>query len=322
MYADRGRGSLQPIAVRLGYVLGKALLVRRVLLITNPAAARTRKAVTDIVVSVLKREGCSVDLVETTGHGDAARAARAGADDNVDAIAVYGGDGTVMQTVAGIAGRNIPVGLIPGGTGNLLAGNLGLPRKPAAAARVIARGRPRAIDLGRFENSEGAQYFSVACGSGFDAELMARTSSAAKRRWGFAAYVARGYKLVLDAAPVPYRVSVDGEAFDVEATSIMVANCRQFIPPILSIAPGISLDDGQLDVVVLKARGLWQSAGILWRMLRQRVDGVAIRRFRGRDVRVEAHPDRLVQLDGEIGGHTPFSATIVDGGLSVLVPAQ
>ncbi len=295
--------------------------MRRILLITNPAAARTRKAVTDTVISVLKREGCSVELAETTGHGDAARVARAGADDNVDAVAVYGGDGTVMQAVAGIAGRDIPVGLIPGGTGNLLAGNLGLPRNPVKAARVIARGRPRAIDLGRFENSDGAQYFSVACGCGFDAELMARTSGAAKRRWGFAAYVARGCKLVLEAAPVPYRVSVDGEVYEVEATSIMVANCPQFIPPILSIAPGIALDDGQLDVVVLKARGLWQSAGILWRMFRQRVDGVAIRRFRGREVRVEAHPDRLVQLDGEIGGHTPFSATVVDRGLSVLVPA-
>ncbi len=262
-----------------------------------------------------------MEVVETKGHGDAARVARAGADDNVDAVAVYGGDGTVMQAVAGIAGRDIPVGLIPGGTGNVLAGNLGLPRNPANAARVVARGRRRTIDLGRFENSDGAQYFSVVCGSGFDAELMARTSGAAKRRWGFAAYVARAFELVLDTVPVPYRVQVDGKVYDVEATSIMVANCGQFIPPILSIAPGIALDDGHLDVVVIKARGLWQSTGILWQMLQQRVDGVAIRRFRGREVKVEAHPDRPVQLDGEIGGHTPFSATVVDRGLSVLVPA-
>ena len=296
--------------------------MQRILLITNPAAARTRQAVTNTVHSVLKREGWSVDVVETTGHGDAARVARAGADDKVDAVAIYGGDGTIMQAVAGLAGSNIPVGLIPGGTGNVLASNLGLPRNPAHAALVIAHGRPRTIDLGRFENRDGAQYFSVACGSGFDAELMARTSGTAKRQWGFAAYVVHGYKLVLEAAPVPYRVSVDGEVFDVEATAVIVANCRQFIPPILNLAPGIELDDGQLDVVVIKARGLWQSAGVIWRMLKQQVDGVAIRRFRGRDVKVEAHPERLVQLDGEIGGHTPFSATIVEGGLSVLVPAQ
>ena len=294
----------------------------RILLITNPAAARTRQAVTNTVHSVLKREGWSVDVVETTGHGDAARVARAGADDKVDAVAIYGGDGTIMQAVAGLAGSNIPVGLIPGGTGNVLASNLGLPRNPANAARVVAHGRPRTIDLGRFENRDGAQYFSCACGSGFDAELMARTSGTAKRQWGFAAYVVHGYKLVLEAAPVPYRVSVDGEVFDVEATAVIIANCSQFIPPMLNLAPGIELDDGQLDVVVIKARGLWQSAGVIWRMLKQQVDGVAIRRFRGRDVKVEAHPERLVQLDGEIGGHTPFSATVVEGGLSVLVPAQ
>ena len=294
--------------------------MRRILLITNPAAARTRRGVTRRVVSVLEREGCSVDVVETTGHGDAARVARAGARDGVDAVAVYGGDGTVMQTVAGIIGHDIPVGLIPGGTGNLLAGNLRLPRDPVAAARVIARGRSRAIDLGRFDNGSGPRYFAVACGSGFDAELMARTSGAAKRRWGFAAYVVRAYALVHSTAPVPYRLTVDGDTFDVDATAVVVANCPEFIPPFLSLAPGIALDDGQLDVVVLKASGALQAAGVVWKMFRQRVDGDAIRRFRGREVKVEAQPKRLVQLDGEIGGETPFTVTVVDRGLSVLVP--
>jgi YegS/Rv2252/BmrU family lipid kinase len=296
--------------------------VRRILLITNPAAARTRKDITGAVVTVLEREGCRVEVAETAGHGDAALVARAGAEDGVDAVAVYGGDGTIMQVVSGIVGHDIPVGLIPGGTGNLLAGNLGLPKKPEKAAIVIARGRPRAIDLGRLDNLDGSQYFSVACGSGFDAELMAYTSGAAKRRWGFAAYVARGIQLAHRATPVPYRITVDGEGFDVDATSIMVANCRQFIPPFLSLAPGIAIDDGLLDVVVLKAKGVLQAAQVMWKMVTGQVDGDAVRRFRGREVKVEAHPKRLVQLDGEVGGETPFTATVLDGGLSVLVPAE
>lgn len=294
--------------------------MRRILLIANPAAARTRKDVTGTVVAVLEREGCSVELAVTTGHGDAARAARAAAQDDIDAVAVYGGDGTVMQAVAGIVGHEIPVGLIPGGTGNLLARNLGLPRDPAAAARVVAGGRPRAIDLGQFDNHTGSQYFSVACGTGFDAELMAGTSGTAKRRWGFAAYLVRGYLLARDAAPVPYRLTVDGASFDVEATSIVVANCGKFIPPLLGLAPGIALDDGQLDVVVLKAKGVLQAANVIWKMFTQRVDGLAVRRFHGREVTVEAHPTRPVQLDGELGGETPFTATLIAKGLSVLVP--
>jgi diacylglycerol kinase (ATP) len=294
--------------------------VRRILLIANPAAARTRKDVTGTVLAVLEREGCSVELAVTTGHGDAARVARAGARDDVDAVAVYGGDGTVMQAVAGIVGHEIPVGLIPGGTGNLLARNLGLPRDPAAAARVVAAGRPRTIDLGQFDNHSGSQYFSVACGTGFDAELMAGTSGKAKRRWGFAAYLVRGYLLARHAAPVPYRLTVDGESFDVEATSIVVANCGKFIPPLLGLAPGIAPDDGQLDVVVLKAKGVVQAANVIWKMFTRRVDGRAVRSFRGREVTVEAQPKRPVQLDGEVGGETPFTATVIDKGLSVLVP--
>ncbi len=185
---------------------------------------------------------------------------------------------------------------------------------------MVAAGRPRAIDLGRFENHRGSQYFSVACGTGFDAELMAGTSGAAKRRWGFAAYLVRGYLLARDAGPVPYQLTVDGASVDLEATSIVVANCGQFIPPLLGLAPGIALDDGQLDVVVLKAKGVLQAANVIWKMLTRRVDGQAVRCFRGREVTVEAQPKRPVQLDGELGGATPFTATVIHKGLSVLVP--
>ena len=261
-------------------------------------------------------------MVETAGQGDAMRVAQAGAGDGVDGIAVYGGDGTVMQAVAGLAGHEIPVGLIPGGTGNLLAGNLRLPRNPIRAARVIAEGRLRAIDLGRVEQAEGTRYFAVACGSGIDAELMARTSGGAKRRWGVGAYVARALTMVRRMRSFPYRITVDGKVLELEATAVMVANCQEFIPPIISLAPGISLDDGVLDVVVINASGPLDATRLVWKMWRKVVDGEAIRHVRGQEIRVESVPHRPVQLDGEVGGETPFTASIQPRGLSVFVPAD
>src|SRR5205823_6060791 len=98
-----------------------------------------------------------------------------------------------MESAAGAAGSGIPRGLVPGGTGNLLVGNLRLPRDPAAAARVILTGRTAAIDLGSVERADGTHYFAVCGGTGFDARLMAGTGAAEKRRWKMAAYVMRAF---------------------------------------------------------------------------------------------------------------------------------
>src|SRR5206468_3019912 len=94
---------------------------------------------------------------------------------------------------AGAVGTGLPLGLVPGGTGNLLAGNLRLPRRPADAARLLLRARPRAIDLGQVQRADGLHYFAVCGGTGFDARLMALTGSAEKRRWRMGAYVARAF---------------------------------------------------------------------------------------------------------------------------------
>ena len=108
----------------------------------------------------------------------------------VDVVAVFGGDGTTMQAAAALVGTDVALGVIPGGTGNLLAGNLRIPASPARAARALVTARPRPFDLGRMERPGGAQYFAVACGAGYDARVMAGTLSEHKRRWGMAAYVA------------------------------------------------------------------------------------------------------------------------------------
>jgi diacylglycerol kinase (ATP) len=121
----------------------------RTLLITNPLAARTDPRVVRTVRSVLRREGWHVDIEKIRHTGHAAELAAEGVRAGMDVVAVYGGDGTAMQAVKGMRGHDVPLALIPGGTGNLLAGNLRLPRNPTRAALVITRGTPRPLDLGQ-----------------------------------------------------------------------------------------------------------------------------------------------------------------------------
>jgi YegS/Rv2252/BmrU family lipid kinase len=272
---------------------------------------------------VFSEAGWGLDVAGTTRPGHAADLARAGVDDGVDLIAIYGGDGTTMIAVEGIIGSEVPVGLIPGGTGNLLAGNLRLPRSPVAAARAAIHGTPRGIDLGRIEREGAWRYFAVGAGTGFDAELMASTSADAKRRWGFAAYVTTGLSATRRLRVVPHRVVVDDVAHEMDAAMVLVANCGELAPPFLRLRSEIAPDDGWLDVVVAKASNLAESLEVVWWVLVGR--SVASDRLwfaRGQRVLVETEEPRPVQLDGELDAMTPFMAEVVPGALRVVAPGR
>jgi YegS/Rv2252/BmrU family lipid kinase len=294
--------------------------MRRVLLITNPVAARHDPGVLRTVSRTLDSLGIEVDVAGTTRHGDAARLAAQGVADKVDAIAVYGGDGTTMQAVSGMIGSGIPLALIPGGTGNLLAGNLRVPRSPARAARLVAEGVRRSIDIGSSERPDGTRHFAVAAGAGFDALIMEGATSPLKRRFGMAAYVISTMGLLNNVAPVHYKVTVDSSVIEVEAITVVVANCREVGPLFFSLGEGISLDDGYLDVIILSARGLVGGVVAMWDLFRG--GGGRILRARGRSVTVEADSVRPVQMDGELAGTTPFNATVLRRAVDVLVPAR
>jgi len=301
--------------------------VTRALLITNPAAARTDARAVTAIRDTLRGGGWSVEVLATAQSGDARRFAREGREQGVDVLVCYGGDGTAMEIAAGAVGSGIPLGLVPGGTGNLLAGNLRLPRRPAAAARVILRGCAAPIDLGAVERADGKHYFAVCSGTGFDARLMAETRAPEKRRWKMAAYVARAFAALPSVTSPLHRVTVDGVARELPAAMVLVANCGELVPPFLRLRHDIAPDDGWLDVLALRAEGTWQSLSAFVELLRRPTNGGGARRVwfgRGRTVRVEVleGPPRPMQLDGEPWGDTPFEARLVPASLPVLVDPE
>lgn len=293
----------------------------RVLLIFNPVAARADLKVVDRVVRVFDRAGWTIDAEGTSREGHAEHLARAGVADGTDLIAVYGGDGTTMQAMRGMVGSEVPIAIIPGGTGNLLAGNLRLPRSPKAAAEVAVTGRPRPIDLGLLPRGDGDRYFGVACGAGFDAVMMAGTSGEAKRRWRMGAYAAKGVAAIADLQAVPYRLTVDGVTTEMDAVMVLVANCGEIVPPFIRLKSGIALDDGVLDVAVANAATLLEGIDVFWRMISGRGDAEhRLRFFRGAEIRVETPTPQPVELDGEPDGTTPFTARVVPHAINVIVP--
>lgn len=294
----------------------------RALLIANPAAARTDARAVTTIRDTLRRGGWTVEVRATAQAGDARRFAREATEQGFDALVCYGGDGTAMEIAAGAADGGIPLGLVPGGTGNLLAGNLRLPRAAAAAAQVILAGRTAAIDLGTVERPDGTHYFAVCSGTGFDARLMARTGAAEKRRWKMAAYVMRAFATLPDVTSPLHRVTVDGVAHELPAAMVLVANCGELVPPFLRLRDNVAPDDGWLDVLVLRADGALQSLSAFFELLWRPRNGARRLWFgRGRTVRVEVleGPPRPMQLDGEPAGDAPFEARLLPGALRVIV---
>jgi YegS/Rv2252/BmrU family lipid kinase len=276
-------------------------------------------------MSTLRAAGWEAEVLATGGPGDARKLAEYGVSEGVDIVAVFGGDGTTMQAAAGLVGTEVALGVIPGGTGNLLAGNLRIPASPARAAKVLVSARPKPFDLGRMERPGGPQYFAVACGAGYDARVMAGTLSEHKRRWGMAAYVATTLRLIADIRSTLHAITIDGVEYEANAAMVLVANCGEVIPPLVRLGPGITPDDGMLDVVVMRANNFSQSVRAVWDLLRIAPGvlgegGAYVGYARGREVRVESDPVQPVQLDGEPGGETPFSASVVPGAIKVMVP--
>ncbi len=296
------------------------------LLITNPFAARADGKTVTTIRDILEGGGWKVHVRSVAGPGDARRIAEQSRTDGFDVMVSHGGDGTAMQVAAGLVGTNITLGLVPGGTGNVLAGNLRLPRTTANAARALLRAERRRIDLGVVERADGQHYFAVVAGAGFDAQLMADTGLQAKRRWKFGAYVVRAALTLTSVRSAPHRVIVDGAATDVRAAMLLVLNCGKLPPGFLKLRHSVAPDDGWLDVVALDADGAFQSASALIELMfgnggTQGGRGRRVWWGRGRTIRVELPTgvERPVQLDGEVTGTTPFEVRLLPGALSVLV---
>lgn len=293
-----------------------------VLLIFNPAAARTDPRVVRTVSEVLAAAGMEVEVSGTTRPDDAGTLARQGVEAGVSAVAVYGGDGTTMQAVRGLVGSGVRLGLVPGGTGNLLARNLDLPLDPVQAARALVDGGTRDVDLGRITRGASDRYFAVAAGAGFDARVMGETTREAKRKMKLGAYLLTATRIIArDLEVVPYRVSVDGEEFVGEAATVLVLNCARLFPPFLPLWRNIEPDDGMFDVFALRAQTVLDGLGMVWRLVVSKTDGNgSVLHARGRRVTVETDSVQPVQFDGEVEGETPFTAELLPGELHVVVP--
>lgn len=291
--------------------------------ITNPNASRVERGGLDRALGYLRHGGLHLEVRRTTTRGHGETLAREAVAQGVQLLIAHGGDGTIMEVASGLVGTGVPLGLLPAGTGNRLAANLGIGWAGRDATAVILAGKRRALDLGRLTTSEGSRYFAVAAGCGFDAELMHRTDSAAKRDMGVGAYLAAALKMGAAIPRAQVRVETDHGVVEKQTAMILVANCAGIIPLGSPMAPQIRPDDGFFDVLLVDALNLAGAARVGLSLVMGDADrDGAVTMLRGTRLSVTADPPMPAQADGEPHGTTPFTAELVAGGLTVLAPPQ
>lgn len=255
-------------------------------------------------------------LTERPGHAGQVAAERASA---YDAVFTLGGDGTVMEVIGTLANRAVPIGVLPGGTGNLIARVLEIPLAIGDAVDALLDGDEAQIDLG----SINGHRFAFAAGVGVDARMVETTSTALKGRFGVLAYFWTGGRAALKQERFRVRATVDGVVHERNAMMVMVANFGAVFRDLITLGPGIRQDDGLLDLCVFSPKGLRDSFRITWRLLRKdfRTDPCMLYTA-GQRIRIETDPPRSVQADGDLVGMTPFDVVVEPLAAHVLVPQR
>ncbi len=287
-------------------------------------------------IAVLRDAGVEVRSTATDGPGSAGEVAHAAIAEGFDTVLACGGDGTVNEVLQGMAGSDAALGVLPLGTANALASDLGLPLSLAGAARMLLHAKPQRISVGRmrYQDRSGetrSRYFTVAAGIGADAQLMYRLDAQLKRRFGYALYAVEALR-ILATDPFPLFEArfkdASGEVVRTDAVSQLLAvRIRNFGGMLQNLAPGAALTNDSLQLVAFKTRKRFDYLKFLTAVVGRR------HTFKGRialmdAMSVECVPLRgmegkvYVEADGELLGGLPVEMDIVPDALNMLIPTE
>ena len=292
---------------------------REVVVIVNPAAhnAAKRKALA-AANEWLRDHGWKAEWAETSEAGEAKAVAAMAAEHRVPLVFVCGGDGTLNEAVNGLAGSETAVSVIPSGTVNLWAREMGLLKKPAEAVRLAVQGVRRRIDLGR----AGSRYFLSQVSFGVDAAVVQRVSHGMKGRLGAAAYALSAARQAMAYRGSRVTLSLDGETRSARALMVVAGNTRIYAG-LTKITPDAIVDDGQLDVCVYEGRGRWDTVRLATLTLLRRHQGSSrVQLKRVRHLKIASEKPFPAQLDGEALADSPAEVSVAAGALWVMTPRR
>ncbi len=293
--------------------------MKRYCLIANPNAGKMRKVpLLNAVRSLLDKAGLEHDVRTTDAPGLGITLAMEATAAGYRGILALGGDGTVSEVASGIVGSDLTLGIIPAGTMNLFARELGIPRRLETAVQIVAHGHTRRVEVGKVQG----RYFLLGASAGVDAAIVRDVTPGSKRRWGKWAYYLKAPRTLLTYSYPGLRLVMD-DGVTMQGGTVVVANARDYGDG-YRIAPGASLDDGVMDACLFRGRRAFHYPRYFWALRRNRhlllndVDYYKASNFLLRPAKENAKIP--FQIDGDYLCDLPVKIQVIPEALPVYSP--
>ena len=314
----------------------KTSSLRKVAVVENPASGQTspaRKGIIREALAALHKAGVETEHLMIDGPGSGSELTRQAVANGCDAVIVCGGDGTVHEVMQALVGTDVALGVIPMGTANALASDLGISRSPEKAIQALLHAQPTQVPVGRisYRGDDGAprsRYFTVAAGIGADALLMHRMDPVLKRRLGYLLYLIEAFRIWISHSFPLFSVSYtngDRRPHAVEASQLLAVRVRSFGGVLGELAPGATLHSEKLGLLAFKTRSRFRYMRFLLAVLAHRhsfskeieliaADNVEILPRKGGRSHI------YVEADGELLGQLPACIEVAAETLTLLIP--
>ena len=295
--------------------------IKKIRIIINPASGK-EESILPVINTSMEEAGIKWEASITHQAGDAIQFAKAAVKEGIDALAVYGGDGTLMEAASGLIGSDIPLVILPGGSVNVMATELGIPTDLKEACTLLGHGplETKTIDVGQF----GKRYFIVGISLGFASDVVKGADRETKNKIGILAYFLSAAAALKKTKRAIYHLKIDGQEYKLQGLTCIIANTGNLGFTKISLDKHIDISDGFLDVVVLRKANLSLLKHIVVTLLkRERPHNLElVQHWQGKDISVSSTPKQTVQCDGEVLEEMPLHIKVIPGAIKVLVPKE
>jgi YegS/Rv2252/BmrU family lipid kinase len=295
--------------------------IKNIRIIINPAAG-IGESILPIINASMKEAGIKWEASITHQAGDAIQFAKAAVKEGIDALAVYGGDGTLREAISGLIGSEIPLVILPGGSANVMATELGIPSDLKEACMLLSQDplETKTIDIGQFNK----RYFIVRISIGFEADVVKGADRQSKNKMGIFAYFLSAAAALKKTKRTVYHLKIDGQEHEVQGLTCIITNTGNLGFSNISFDKHIDVSDGLLDVIVVRKVNLSLFKLMVVTLLkRERPDNLElVEHWQGKDISVSSSPKQTVQCDGEVLEKIPLHIKIIPGAIKVLVPKK
>lgn len=295
--------------------------IKNIRIIINPASG-IGESILPVINASMKEAGILWEASITHQPHDAIQFAKAAVKEGADALAVYGGDGTLMEAISGLIGSEIPLAILPGGSANVLATELGIPASLKEACMLLSQhpAETKTIDVGQFNK----HYFITRISIGFEADVVKGTHRQTKNKLGIFAYFLSAAAALKKTKKTIYHLKIDGQEREVQGLACIITNTGNLGFSKISFDKHIDVSDGFLDVIVVRKANLsLLKLMVITFLKRERPDNLElVEHWQGKDIRVSSSPQQAIQCDGEVLEKIPLHIKIIPAAIKILVPKQ